>query len=665
MPPRTAEYGVVMNNVNILLADNNEDFLAICGEFLEQQGFRVITANTSAEAQKHLKTTHLHLAILDLRLTDDDDERDRSGLILAETEARHLPKLILTRFPSYQDVVRALKLDTNRLPPAVNFIDKRGELENLLDIIQETLARHLHINWQLKIQWHGLGSLSQTLNLIEPHLERKLLVDYSAELEDLFRKLFHNDTQITIGEVFAQQPGHVIFPVFAYNPSGTKMYLVSCGRFNVIIAEKTAYKTAVPQRAQTEKIDYSHSAETLHFAATAYTLTGANLEEVVTLHHFFHNRPLPDTVAAIDHLYENELGMWYERDCFQDPSRSLPKFYADWLNISPGDLEPTVWQLRLATICQKALSVGLPLHFNRDSSQLVFRTNGSELSYPTNVLTKLFDEPVTPVQWGTVHGCVNGSTVLVSSQAKTWLVDFTHVARAPLLCDFVMLETAVKFHLLTTTDLLERFRLEQRLLGQKAWGDVVASEGLQTETADSLQLILRIRHWAGKLAGCALPNYREGLLFCTLAFLATYDMQKFYNRRDLVPYVHAALAIGMINRTVETTSPAELPHQAKTSLWIDKNNQVAWVEGKVVDLTIQEFQILTYLYDHVGQLCERQAIVEEALGEPYDEYDPEQSRLNSAMSRLIQKVEPDPKNRKYLTTVRGRGYKLQPQNSLS
>jgi DNA-binding response OmpR family regulator len=86
---------------------------------------------------------------------------------------------------------------------------------------------------------------------------------------------------------------------------------------------------------------------------------------------------------------------------------------------------------------------------------------------------------------------------------------------------------------------------------------------------------------------------------------------------------------------------------------------MVWVEGQSIDLTMQEFQILNYLYEHDGQLCERQAIVENALGEVYDEFDPEQSRLNSAMSRLIQKVEPDPKNRKYFTTVRGRGYKLQ------
>jgi DNA-binding response OmpR family regulator len=137
--------------------------------------------------------------------------------------------------------------------------------------------------------------------------------------------------------------------------------------------------------------------------------------------------------------------------------------------------------------------------------------------------------------------------------------------------------------------------------------------------------------------------------------LQDYQANKFYTRRDLMPYAHAILSASMLAQAI---SKGSLP-PPQPDFWLDQTNQVVWVEGKAVDLTMQEFQILSYLYKHNGQLCERQAIVEIALGEIYDEFDPEQSRLNSAMSRLIQKVEPDPKNRKYFTTVRGRGYKLQ------
>jgi DNA-binding winged helix-turn-helix (wHTH) protein len=250
---------------------------------------------------------------------------------------------------------------------------------------------------------------------------------------------------------------------------------------------------------------------------------------------------------------------------------------------------------------------------------------------------------------------VTGDTVLVSPASETWLVDFRYVTRGPLVYDFVSLETAVKFQLLTTSDLHERHRLEQRLLTDTNWHQSISTEGLSGETAVALQVITRIRYWAHQLTECDRYTYQQALYYSTLGFLADYEPHKFYTRRDLMPYSHALLVASML----ADAAHARPASSAQSNFWIDKSNQMVWVEGQSIDLTMQEFQILNYLYEHDGQLCERQAIVENALGEVYDEFDPEQSRLNSAMSRLIQKVEPDPKNRKYFTTVRGRGYKLQ------
>jgi len=81
-----------MSMITLLLVDNDQDFLDICGEYLVRAGYHVIKANSREEAQHLLEITNIHLAILDLRLTDDTDEKDRSGLILAETVARQVPK---------------------------------------------------------------------------------------------------------------------------------------------------------------------------------------------------------------------------------------------------------------------------------------------------------------------------------------------------------------------------------------------------------------------------------------------------------------------------------------------------------------------------------------------------------------------------------------------
>ncbi|MCB8942485.1 MAG: DNA-binding response regulator [Ardenticatenaceae bacterium] len=639
-----------MSKITLLLADNDQDFLIICGEYLENCGYHVIQAHGREQAQQALETTNIHLAILDLRLTDDTDEKDRSGLIIAETVARQVPKIILTKFPTYQDVVKALKLDTHTLPPAVDFVDKREGLDKLRQSIVESLTHYAQINWDLAIQWNGYLALSQVVNLIEPGLERTLLSERSAEFEDLLRKLFFEHAQVTISDIFSHQDDHLILPVFTHNPHGLKMYLLYCGQVETMNRENRLYETAVPQRIITEKISRVHTAQTLHFAAATYTLNGGNLEEIVTLNQFIRRQALAESLTAINHLYRQELSKWYEWGRFRNETTSLSQFYRHKLGL-PENMPGL--QTIVTDIYQKALAAGLPLQLNMDSQQLVVNEgNGRSYTYPhpMKFLIEPDSDPTYAAQWGTVHGNVNDTTVLVNPSGETWLIDFRHVTRAPLVCDFVSLETAVKCQLLNTTDLPERHDLEQRLLN---WQETENTEGLAGETAVALQLITRIRHWAQHLTGCDPATYNQALALHSLSFLTTYQPHKFYTRRDLLPYSHALLTASMLLASHSSSTPTP------ANFWLDQPNQMVWVEGQGIGLTSQEFQILSYLYSHNGQLCERQAIVESALGEIYDEFDPEQSRLNSAMSRLIQKVEPDPRNRKYFTTIRGRGYKLQ------
>lgn len=123
----------------ILFADNNPNFLNTRKEFLEQEGYQVIPAANPTEAKRILEQGQIDLAVLDIRLVDDDDYEDISGLILAKEMARSVPKIILTGFPSYQYVREALESDLEGLPPAVDFIDKQEGPETLIEAIRKVL----------------------------------------------------------------------------------------------------------------------------------------------------------------------------------------------------------------------------------------------------------------------------------------------------------------------------------------------------------------------------------------------------------------------------------------------------------------------------------------------------------------------------------------------
>src|SRR5258706_10680507 len=121
-----------MNNQKILVADNDSEFRETRASFLRDEGYEVFTASDPTQARRCLEQGNIDLAILDIRLENDDDEHDLSGLRLAKESAsliptivasgyleKWIPTIILTNFPKYEEVREALAPKVGGLPPAV------------------------------------------------------------------------------------------------------------------------------------------------------------------------------------------------------------------------------------------------------------------------------------------------------------------------------------------------------------------------------------------------------------------------------------------------------------------------------------------------------------------------------------------------------------------
>jgi hypothetical protein len=91
---------------------------------------------------------------------------------------------------------------------------------------------------------------------------------------------------------------------------------------------------------------------------------------------------------------------------------------------------------------------------------------------------------------------------------------------------------------------------------------------------------------------------------------------------------------------------------------LDVESGNVWVDGKQVPtLTDLEYRLLLLLYGRLNKICDKYQIVEAVWGEEYiDQVD--DARIDKLLSRLRAKIEPDPRNPRYLLTVRGRGYRL-------
>ena len=91
---------------------------------------------------------------------------------------------------------------------------------------------------------------------------------------------------------------------------------------------------------------------------------------------------------------------------------------------------------------------------------------------------------------------------------------------------------------------------------------------------------------------------------------------------------------------------------------VDVESGSVWVDGKqTATLTELEYRLLLLLYGRLNKICDKYQIVEAVWGEEYiDQVD--DARIDKLLSRLRAKIEPDPRNPRYIITVRGRGYKL-------
>ena len=125
----------------ILFADNDHRFLKVRKEFLEKEGYQVIPAADPTEARRILEQEQVDLAILNIRLIDDTDERDNSGLVLAKETAPSVPKIILTGFPTWEAVREALGPDLDGVPAAVDFVSKQEGPEAMVQAVDLTLRR--------------------------------------------------------------------------------------------------------------------------------------------------------------------------------------------------------------------------------------------------------------------------------------------------------------------------------------------------------------------------------------------------------------------------------------------------------------------------------------------------------------------------------------------
>lgn len=119
-----------------------------------------------------------------------------------------------------------------------------------------------------------------------------------------------------------------------------------------------------------------------------------------------------------------------------------------------------------------------------------------------------------------------------------------------------------------------------------------------------------------------------------------------FNMKELLLRIKAIL-----RRTSKKGSDNIITHR---DLVLDKNSRTLKVDGRLVDVTKLEFNLLYEFIINKNSVLDRDYLLE-TVWDDAEEY--QYKTVNVAINRLKEKIDPD-KTKDYIQTVRGVGYKL-------
>jgi DNA-binding response OmpR family regulator/signal transduction histidine kinase len=168
--------------------------------------------------------------------------------------------------------------------------------------------------------------------------------------------------------------------------------------------------------------------------------------------------------------------------------------------------------------------------------------------------------------------------------------------------------------------------------------------------ADGFTLCKQLREWTTVPIIMLTARAAEKDVVLGLQLGADDYLTKPFRANELIARIEAVLRRAQIESVPDGPSLIQLD-----GLTIDLAQRRVAVDGADVELTPIEYQILTHLARHAGQVLTHSQILKEVWGEAYSG---ENHYLWVHIAHLRQKLEPKGKRTRYIHTERGVGYRL-------
>lgn len=489
------------NKPRILIVDNDPKARISYQSLLMYWEFEPILAMGAgagllADARKKAKEACCSLALIDLRLIDEYNEQDTSGLQLAEELGDYLLPIILS---GHQNINVLRKLLQKHIE--INFISKQDSRESIEETLNSEAAKVTAAKRNL------IFENPEVLDEIALTALGKHTGNYPDQIADVFARLFPRASRLRFEKLELRpassnistvpRPNSVVLKV---HEGSLEPYVVKLARTEKIKKEITNYHNHIHRRLTGNfSAHLERSASHWDIGGAAYSYVGDF--DVTTFSRFYEERSPSEIEECLTTFFGRLWGKHYE-NARDESNVSLFKLYTNvwdnWYEKRKNDFFKT--RFKDTNIPGIKLNTPEPIQW--------FQEKIANPAHDTSLMDK--------VRIAVTHGDLHGDNLLVDSQKIVWVIDFERCGEGHILQDFIELEADIFNRLEEHNENLPAyFKMCATILKQKQ------IQGFSTETASedpriekALRTISKLRELANQHT--KLTDAREyllGLLF--------------------------------------------------------------------------------------------------------------------------------------------------------
>lgn len=508
----------------LLLLDDDAHSLNDWSQLLQAANYRVLPTTSIAGAEEIMQWEPVHLAILDVRATDNKNPEDKSGIILAQkAEYRSIPKIIFTAYPDWEYTREALASNQEGVSPALDFVFKTEGAKRLIQGIESAFSQLINSNLDLEIKWATSGSFSQVALTVLPQLSSEQCERRARQITSLFYRAFHEYTAVTLAIIPIPQVEHVLLTaapernaikepqqmVMMTTPENAALEEQARSVFGKLVQEWSLDRTLI---------------ESVRLSLATYDAKGFESDSAQFFGDFARLSTTKNICDAITDWYVKSCRTLYSQPCTPSEDKSLNEILREKL-LSTLSESQYLYHLREAmkyVNLDANLTVAL-----RDSDQQLVLDLGDRQVCCWNPSSYLFRDKGLAERPVLTYLClpeIGGFDLLVDIQNHVWLMNLSTIEEAPVCSDFVSLESHLRFDWARLEDLglKELYICEEHLSAPMTLDELVAfGKSTHKEMLKVLEVVNHVRQLASVRTGTAILEYQLIALFQATAVLVS------------------------------------------------------------------------------------------------------------------------------------------------